>query len=248
MLPLKEEILHIIYTSFAEWSAGLTGLSLACSKNCAACCTQNVTMTAVEGEVIHRRIREDGREAWLTQELLKKGATYRPRMTTNDFASACLRGDDAQPEQIGNMEPCPFLAENVCLIYEVRPFACRCFASEERCVAGTSALLPEYYLSASTAVMQIIEHLGQGEYWGNMLDVLAALCDLPENKKCASLLPPSFADQSRMQVIKAQPLPGFLLFDEEREKVAPLLDIIFTAKIGDRTVESILNGGKGEGR
>jgi Fe-S-cluster containining protein len=239
MLPLKEEVLHIIYTSFAEWSAGL---AFACTKGCTACCTQNVTMTAVEGEVIHRRLREIGHEAWFTQELQKKGATFRPRMTTNDFADACLRGDDAQPEQIGNMAPCPFLEENCCRIYEVRPFACRCFASEERCVSGTSALLPEYYLSASTAVMQIIEHLGQGEYWGNMLDVLAALCDLPENKKCAPLLPPSFADQSRVQVIKAKPLPGFLLLDEEREKIAPLLDAIFTTKVGERTVESILNG------
>jgi hypothetical protein len=33
-----------------------------------------------------------------------------------------------------------------------------------------------------------------------------------------------------------------LLLDEEREKIAPLLDAIFTTKVGERTVESILNG------
>ncbi|MCX5871480.1 MAG: hypothetical protein NTY00_12840 [Deltaproteobacteria bacterium] len=240
MPPLKEDILQNIYEVFTEWSAGF---SFACTKNCAACCTQNVTMTALEGEVIHRLIRENDRQGWLAGKLQGKKETERPRMTTNDFASACLgKGEVVQSEQNGNMSSCPFLENGCCQIYEVRPFSCRCFASEQRCLSGTSALLPEYYLSASTAVMQIIEHLGQGEYWGNMLDVLSALCDLPENRSCATLLPPNFADQSRVQVIKAKPLPGFLLLDEEMEKIAPLLDAIFTRKVGEKTVESILNG------
>ena len=240
VLPLKEDVLRSIYEAFAEWS---TRFSFVCTKNCAACCTQNVTMTAVEGEVIHRLIRENGREGWLAEKLQAKWATVRPRMTTNDFAGACLQGADVHPEECGNMSPCPFLENGCCQIYEVRPFSCRCFASEQRCLSETSALLPEHYLSASTAVMQIIEHLGQGEYWGNMLDVLSALCDLPENRNYyATVLPTSFADQSRIQVIKAKPLPGFLLLDEEMGKIAPLLDAIFTRKVGEKTVESILNG------
>ncbi len=219
MLPLKEDILQIIYEAFAEWSAGF---SFACTRGCAACCTQNVTMTAVEGEVVHRLIRENDREGWLAGKLQAKGKTERPRMTTNDFAGACLgKGEDVQSEQSGNMSPCPFLEHGCCQIYEVRPFSCRCFASKQRCLAGTSALLPEYYLSASTAVMQIIEHLGQGEYWGNMLDVLSALCDLPENRNYATLLPPSFADQSRIQVIKGQSFPSHHQAAKNRAKVSP---------------------------
>jgi Fe-S-cluster containining protein len=239
MLPLKEEILQNVYEVFAEWSVGFP---FVCAKNCAACCTRNVTMTAVEGEAIYRLIREKGQESWFAGKLLEKGEIRRPRMTTNDFAGACLRGEDVQPEESDNMSACPFLENGCCRIYEVRPFSCRCFASEQRCASGNSALLPEYYLSASTAVMQIIEHLGQGEYWGNMLDVLAALSDLPENRSYASFFPPSFADQSRFQVMKAKPLPGFLLLDGEIEKVSPLLDAIFSRKIGEKTVESILNG------
>ena len=239
MLPLKEDVLQNIYEAFAEWSAGF---SFVCTKNCAACCTQNVTMTAVEGEAIHRLIRENGQEGWLAEKLQSKGEIKRPWMTINDFAGACLQGEDVQSEEYGNMSPCPFLENGCCRIYAVRPFSCRCFASEQRCFSGTSALLPEYYLSASMAVMQIIEHLGQGEYWGNMLDVLSALCDLPENRRYAALLPVSFTDQSRIQVIKAKPLPGFLLLDEEMEKISPLLDTIFSRKVGEKTVESILNG------
>lgn len=239
MPPLKEDTLQAIYEAFSEWSAGL---DFACKRGCAACCTQNVTITAVEGEVIHRLIRESGRELWLAAGLRKKGESCRPRMTTNDFAGACLQGEDVQPEQYGNMFPCPFLENGCCRIYAARPFSCRSFASEQRCFSGTSALLPEYYLSAVTAVMQIIEHLGQGEYWGNMLDVLSALCDLPENRRYAALLPTSFVEQSRIQVVKAKPLPGFLLLAEEMEKITPLLDAIFIRKVGEKTVESILNG------
>lgn len=239
MPPLKEDILQGIYTIFAEWSADLP---FACTKQCSACCTQNVTMTAVEGEVIHRLIHDQGHESWLAGRLQKKGPIKRPLMTTNDFAGACLQGEDVQPEPYGNTSPCPFLENNCCRIYEARPFACRCFASEQRCFSDSSALLPEYYLSASTAVMQIIEHLGQGEYWGNMLDVLSALSDLPENRHYTPLLPPSFADQARVQLVKAKPLPGFLLLEEEMEQITPLLEAIFTQKIGEKTVESILNG------
>jgi Fe-S-cluster containining protein len=238
MPPFKEDILQGIYEIFGLWSASLP---FACEKRCSACCTQNVTVTAVEGEVIHRLIHDGSRESWLARRLQEKGETRRPLMTTNDFAGACLQGEELQPEQYGNSAPCPFLENHCCMIYEARPFACRCFASEQRCFSGSSALLPEYYLSACTAVMQIIEHLGQREYWGNMLDVLAALSDLPENSHYAGLLPPSFADQARAHIVKAKPLPGFLLLEGEMDRIAPLLEAIFTRKIGEKTVESILN-------
>lgn len=239
MSSLKEEILQGIYEDFAVWSAGF---HFACQKTCASCCTQNVTITAVEGELIHHFIRTNGRELWLADRLQKKLVTERPRMTTNDFARACMQGEDVQSEHYGNMSPCPFLENDCCQIYAVRPFACRCFASQQRCSSGTAALLPEYYLSASTAVLQVIEHLGQGEYWGNMLDVLAALCDLPENRTYAALLPPSFVDSSRVQLVKSQPLPGLLLLEEEMAQISPLLDAIFTRKLGEKTVEAVLNG------
>lgn len=238
MPPLKEEILQGIYTAFDQWSANLP---FACARHCSACCTQNVTMTAVEGEVIHRLIHQQGHESWFAGQLLRKGATRRPRLTTNDFAAACLQGEEIQLDSHGNSSPCPFLEESCCRIYEARPFACRCFASEQRCFSDSSALVPDYYLSASMAVMQIIEHLGQGEYWGNMLDILSALCDLPENRQYGSLLPSSFTDQARVQLIKARPLPGFFLLEEEMAQVGPLLEAIFSRQIGEKTVEAILN-------
>ncbi len=240
MISLKEEVLFTIYNAFEKW----TKEGCVCKKGCSACCTQNVIITAVEGELIHRFIREHEKFEWFVAKLQQKGTSRRPQLTTNGFAANCLDGIEVQLESYGSEDPCPFLEENCCSIYEVRPFSCRCFVSTRVCGPGVPALIAESSLSASTAVMQIIEHLGQGEFIGNMFDVLLALCDLPENKKCGKLLPVSLADEGLANVVKAQPLPGFLLLEEEMETVGPLLETIFSSKVGDRSVEDILNNRK----
>lgn len=234
---MKEEVLLGIYEEFEKWEEE----KKVCKKGCAACCTQNVLITAVEGDLIHRFIREQGRAEWFVDRVQQRGPSRKVVMTTNAFAASCLQGEDVGPESYGNGEPCPFLEDKCCMIYEVRPFSCRCFISGTLCGPGAPATVDDTYLSAATAVMQIIEHLGQGEYLGNMLDVLLALCDLPENRKYVELLPASLSDQGRAHVTKALPLPGFLLLEEEMEKVGPLLEGIFSRRMGDRTIEAILN-------
>ena len=238
MGSLKEKVLSGIYDEFEKWSSEKD----VCAKGCAACCTQNVLMTAVEGDLIHRHIREQGKEEWLAKRLMEKGQTRKVEITTNSFAASCMNGEDVMPESYGNEQLCPFLEENCCTIYGVRPFSCRCFISEVTCEADRPAVINETYLSASSAVMQIIEHLGQGEYLGNLFDVLLSLSDLPENRKVMQLLPASAADPARVNVTKALPLPGFLLVEEEMAKVQPLLEAIFQHKLDDgRTIENILN-------
>ena len=54
MIPMKEKTLLGIYEEFDKW----VNEDLACEKGCSTCCTQNVVITAVEGELIHRFIRE----------------------------------------------------------------------------------------------------------------------------------------------------------------------------------------------
>lgn len=238
MGSLKEKILLGIYEEFEAWATQEKNI---CTKGCATCCTQNVTMAAVEGDLIHRYIREQGDMEWFAGKLQEKGNTRRPEMTTNGFAAACFQGEDVDSEAYGNESACPFLENDCCSIYTVRPFSCRCFVSEEICKRGVEAVIPQSYLSASTAVMQIIEHLGQGEYWGNMLDVLLALSDLPENRKYNQFLPASLPDQGRTHLVKALPLPGFLLLEEEMETVDPLLQNIFAYKVGEKSIEDILN-------
>ncbi len=238
MPALKENILLVIFEEFGKWAESVP---VACEKKCAVCCTQNVTIAAVEGDLIHRHVREQGEEEWFAKRMQEKAATARPKMTTNEFAALCLDGQDVEPEVFGNLSPCPFLEEDCCMIYEARPFSCRSFASAKKCSPGSPAEIPDSYISAATAVTQIIEHLGQGEYWGNMLDVLLSLCDLPENRKYMELLPASLSDQCRANVVKAVPLPGFLIPEEHWDVVSDLLSAIFARKIGEKNIEQILN-------
>ncbi|MDP3481644.1 MAG: hypothetical protein Q8R88_17910 [Desulfoprunum sp.] len=237
---MKKDIYQTIIDQFDQWAGDY---NRACTRGCSPCCTQNVTITALEGEKILSYVRDNGLETWLAGKLGQPYSLNRPRMTTNQFAHACLNGREADPGGNDSLSICPFLEENICRIYPARPFACRCFISTVRCSARQPARISEHYISASTAMMQLIEHLGQKEYWGNMTDVLLALCDISINAKIAEQLEdPSRIMQARLQTHSARPLPGFLFTEEDEKKIQPLLAAIFTTSIDGKTVEDILNG------
>jgi Fe-S-cluster containining protein len=236
---MKQQILFTIYDIFDQWNRGLVQ---ACQRGCSACCTQNVTMTAVEGEAILRYILSEGMSLWLAEKLASSRSHQPPKMTTNEFASACLDGQDDPPDDHHNLSACPFLEENLCKIYPVRPFSCRLFISQETCSAIHPALVSDSYLEATTAVTQLIEHLGQKEYWGNMLDVLPALLDISEFREIADYLSSTQIILARMQTLTAKPLPGFLLSEEHFLEASPLLESIFAAEIEGKKIEDIFNG------
>lgn len=238
---VKHKILHTIYDIFDSW-AGEFGV--ACQRGCSGCCTQNVTITAVEAEEILRYILAENKSHWFSERLASDRNHQPPKMTTNDFAAACLDGRDIDPGEQQNLHPCPFLEEKeqTCTIYPVRPFGCRLFVSTLKCSAKQPAQVPDYYFEGSTAVTQLIEHLGQKEYWGNMLDVLPALLDINEFREIADHLDSTMIIQSRLQTLTAQPLPGFLFAEEHTDKISALLDSIFSAHVEGKRVEDILNG------
>jgi Fe-S-cluster containining protein len=244
---MKQRVLHKMYQIFEQWSNRQPLLSLACKKGCAVCCTQNVTVTAIEAEDILRYIQSNDKCDWFAARLSatrgQSGTHYKAAtVTTNDFARACLESRDIDPELQSSTAVCPFLEQNLCSIYPARPFSCRLFLSQKTCLAGQAAVVPNYYLEASTAVSQLIEHLGQKEYWGNMLDVLPALLDISEFRDIAEKCSQTIIIQSRMRTLSAQPLPGFLLSEEGEPMVRPLLEEIFAAEIDGKSIEDILNG------
>jgi len=237
---VKREILNIIYDRYEKWSQQF---SVACSRGCNACCTCNVTITAQEGEEILSYIRENGREQWLAKRLTAVSDEFsRPAITTNGFARACMEDRDVELEDNQTLSACPFLEDGLCGIYPVRPFGCRLFVSTAVCSKGTPAVMPQSYLGSVTAVSQIIEHLGQKEYWGNMLDVLPALMDISINSDIARHLNTEDCNQARLKTLTAEPLPGLLLDEQEAKLAGPLLREIFSAQVDGRTVEDILNG------
>lgn len=202
-------------------------------------------ITALEGEAILRFILQEGLEGWFARCLEGKTPAPAPRLTTNEYAGLCLEGVEGDdPAGIcKNSASCPFLEKNCCMIYPVRPFGCRCFASEQRCTPEEAAVLPGYYVAASTAMLQIIEHLGQREYWGNMVDVLLALCDAQRYGTITDCLQErGIIMQARFRTRKAVPLPGLMLLEEEHQRIAPLLSAIFTSRLDEHSIDDILNG------
>lgn len=103
-------------------------------------------------------------------------------------------------------------------------------------------MVPDYYFEAATAVAQLVEHLGQREYWGNMLDVLPALLDMSQFREIAGYLEQTRIIEARLHSLTAKPLPGFLLSEEAGGKVTQLLESVFTAEVDGKRVEDILNG------
>ncbi len=236
---MKTQILFSIYDIFDKWNNGLV---TACLRGCSSCCTQNVTITAVEGVAILRYILSEDKSRWLAEKLSSARSHQPPRMTTNDFAGACIEGRDVDPGHRDNLSACPFLENNLCQIYPVRPFGCRLFVSTTTCSIRKPAQISDAYFEATTAVSQLIEHLGQREYWGNMLDVLPALLDISEFRGIADHVDSAMSIQARLQTLTAKPLPGFLLSEESAETASSLLQTIFDAEVNGRRVEDILNG------
>ena len=236
---MKHQVLTTIYQQFDEWSS--TQVSPACHRGCSVCCTQNVTITAAEGELIIDYVKARGLAKWFAEKLEANLPDDSPSMTTNQFAKACLEEKDADPGQGSFSGRCPFLTSGSCMIYEVRPFGCRSFISTKTCTPGVPASLPQFFMSAVTAVSQVIEHLGQKEYWGNMLHVLYLLSAADSSFSFPHDAHPEKLVIAQTSCLSARPLPGFLICEEDFPKVVPLLDTIFDSEINGKKIEDILN-------
>ncbi len=236
----KEKVLQTIYQKFDGWEHHFTEV---CTRGCASCCTQNVIITATEAKNILLYIEENGLQEWFADKLKQTLVPTTPALTTNEYALACIQQEALAADPEPSLHPCPFLENDCCSIYAIRPFSCRCFSSKKVCSTSQPAEIPGYYLSGATVVQQLIEHLDQGDYWGNMLDVLLAMCSLFDHRSIGDLLPTdSIIEEAKKRIRWSKPLPGFLLTEEDAERVTPLLESIFHATVDNKTIEQILNG------
>lgn len=233
------KVLHQFYTIFNAWGDQPV---TACTAGCSTCCSRNVTITALEGVEILRWVVSRGRSPWLARVLANSEPVPTPRLTTNEFAAACLAGREVGEQEEADLSPCPLLERGYCQIYPVRPLACRLFISNRSCQTGQAAQLPEYYLSAATILNQLTEHLGQGEYWGNMLDVLPALLDIREFAEIAAGIDPLKPIQARLRTRRAIPIPGFLFLEREEKTVGGLLTALLDGEVDGQRIADILNG------
>ena len=227
----KEKLLTHLYTHHDQW---LATMDLACGKGCAACCTQSVTMTTLEGARIIAYLEHGGRGSELRNwwgATGKATGTVLPA-TTNAFARHCLAGETpADPVELEwDFTPCPFLADNLCSIYQVRPFGCRAMVSTTDCAISGYAEMAPWVLTTNTVFVQLIEHLDAGGFWGRMADILAYLSYEGNNAAQREAL--------ERALRPTEPIPGLLIPPDEEKAVQGILgryltDTVDGAAIGE---------------
>ncbi|MBW2245970.1 MAG: hypothetical protein JRF62_01980 [Deltaproteobacteria bacterium] len=170
-LNSKIAVLNQIYSVYDEF---LHTLHMACKKYCAECCTRNVTLTTLEGYLIATQMISSGKSGLLENiESALPKKRFQPLTTTNRLADLCMKGGDPPEEKHHDSnERCPLLKDNLCPIYPVRPFACRCFVSKKDCRKQGYAEVDPFVLSVNNLFLQVIEHVDSQGFSGNLIDVL----------------------------------------------------------------------------
>jgi Fe-S-cluster containining protein len=194
----------------------------ACKMHCHLCCTTRVSLTTLEGYRICETLPDAEREKLLQRVHAATGLKrFRPAVTTNALAELCARDEDLPPE---NDEPagekCPLLAEDLCSIYALRPFNCRCFISRVPCAERGYADVGDELIAVNTLFLQTIEHLDAGGCSGNLLDVLAVL---GSREKRASYAAGSL-HCTGCGLIANRPMKVLMLAPEQREKIGPIME------------------------
>jgi len=191
---------------------------MACRRGCATCCTQNVTMTTLEGHRIIQYLGLHDQDALCS---VVPGTSHAERyisaITTNEFAIFCFKGEDPPEEQNGQPGmPCRFLSNNECMIYDARPFGCGCFFSTQPCQKEACALVDPFLLTVNTVFLQFIEHLDRGGFFGNLNDVLAFLKSADQHGSPNSSI--------RCQGLsRNKTIPGLLIPPEHQKHMEPIL-------------------------
>lgn len=173
--PRRPETLQQLKKLYEFHREFLKGYKMACAPGCSTCCTVNVIATSLELEYIL--------EAQGARQLLKEGTRrmdqaktgyFTPQLTINEEAGHYLKGR-VPPEEPGvhaNAQ-CPLLdSDDLCTIYDRRPFACRAMVSGLPCSQGGQADMDPFIVTINLAIQQIIEHMDRGGTYGNLWDLV----------------------------------------------------------------------------
>lgn len=165
------DAVYDLYDQFSE------GLNIACGRSCDTCCTCNVTLTSLEASRILAGITEGERSILQTKlRRQRRQPRFIPTLTANRLADCCRLGEPPPEEAMDPAwGPCPLLENKECVIYRLRPFGCRCMSSTLRCRNGGEAVMDEFTFTVNHLFLQIIEHLDQAGYSGNLSDMLGYL-------------------------------------------------------------------------
>ena len=202
---------------------------LACQRYCAACCTRNVTLTTLEGYRIAEHIISNGKSdlfAKLENESDKK--RFHPLTTTNRLAVLCMEGKEPpEEENDASFGSCPFLTDDECPVYPVRPFGCRCFVSKQDCRETGFADVEPSVIAVNNVFLQYIEHVDAQGYSGNLTDILLFM-ESEDNRQSYMN-----GDLKRIpeRLIQNSPIKVVLVSPEHRDRVEPVLKSLQSIKV-----------------
>ncbi|MCD6319106.1 MAG: YkgJ family cysteine cluster protein [Candidatus Desulfofervidaceae bacterium] len=233
-IPAKLKVLKAIYEFYDNYTGES---SFACTIGCTACCTQQVLITSLEGSFIISYLKEKQQLSLLNNVITElQKPHFRPLITTNELAYYCLQQKEPPEETpYASERPCPFLNKGRCLIYEVRPFACRSFFSQIRCDITGEARIPPLLLTINVIFNQLIEHIDVPGIYGNMIDVLSFLQE-ESNLGKYYLQQPLTASG----LLANRPIPGFLYPPEHQQEVERIFKRLALIKIGDIDMKMVL--------
>ena len=223
-----EQRLNVLNKIYGLYDDASKHLDVACKKYCAACCTPNVTMTTLEGYLVADHVISNG-QADLFENIQGKRSKnrFKPKITFNKIADLCRKGSDPpEEEKTYSNKSCPALKDNLCPIYKVRPFGCRCFISKHDCSKAGYAEVDPFDMTVNTLFMQFVEQIDFMGFSGNFADVLLLMAsnENRENYKKNTLKHPGTDFVSNLE-IKVLMIPP-----EHRMKVKPVLDALLSIK------------------
>ncbi|MCU0592370.1 MAG: hypothetical protein MUC57_12970 [Desulfobacterales bacterium] len=172
----KLKALDRIYAVYDDFVRTQT---VACRMHCHECCTTHVTLTTLEAYKICETLPPGERQKLFGRihEVVDL-QRFRPTTTTNALAELCAAdGDLPEEPDEASRASCPLLAEELCSIYALRPFNCRCFISRTPCLENGFADMDEAVVAVNTLLLQTVEHVDADGCSGNLLDVLGVLTD-----------------------------------------------------------------------
>lgn len=224
-LDQRLNVLNEIYRIYDDFAGSL---NTACKKYCAECCTINVTMTTLEGYLIARHILSSKRSDMFlhVQHAISKNR-FKPRISTNGLADLCAKGDDPPGEENPHSnERCPLLKDDLCPIYRVRPFGCRCLISTHDCRKAGYAEVDPFVITVNTVFLQIIEHIDSIGFFGNFIDVLLLMA-ARENRKGFRM---NTLKCPNSDFVSNLPASVLMIPPDHRNKIRPILDALLNIK------------------
>jgi len=199
---------------------------LDCSRGCAACCTLRVTATAPEVLAVARFLRA------VDPALRQRGIDLIGQVRAADAVTAGLD----ESERVGLRQRCAFIARGVCVIYRVRPLACRGHASHDRkacadAVAGRAQAVP--YSQAHHLVRSLVQNAMQSALrdaqlsWANY-ELNRALCVAFDRAEALDPIEPA-RGQQRLEaawLAGEDVLAGAELNEVDAEEMARVFDAL----------------------